>query len=91
MALTYHVVAIREEDGRYSVSVPALPGCHTWGHDLPEAMRMAEDAIRLYLECLAEDGETPPPDRSEIAFDMGEAPEAVVRTIVVEEEAPQLA
>ena len=59
MALTYHVVAIREEDGRYSVSVPALPGCHTWGHDLAEAARMAEEAIELYLECLQDDGEEP--------------------------------
>lgn len=60
MALTYHVVAVREEDGRYSASVPAVPGCHTWGHDLAEALAMAEEAIELYLECLKEDGEVPP-------------------------------
>jgi predicted RNase H-like HicB family nuclease len=91
MSLTYHVVAIREEDGRYSVSVPALPGCHTWGHNLAEALDMAQDAITLYLECVREDGEIPPEDTGEVAFDMGEAPEAIVRRVTVEEEAAQLA
>lgn len=83
MIRTYTIVALREEDGRFSVSVPALPGCHTWGHDLQEARRMAEDAVRLYLECLQEDGESPPADIHHVAFDMGEAAEAFVLKIMV--------
>ena len=87
MALTYTVVLKREEDGRYSVSVPALKGCHTWGHNLPEALRMAEEAILAYVESLREDGEAPPPDSHQVAFDMGEAREAFVYRVTVVEEA----
>jgi predicted RNase H-like HicB family nuclease len=47
---SYTVVLTKEEDGRYSVSVPALSGCHTWGDTYDEAIEMAKDAIALYLE-----------------------------------------
>ena len=46
----YTVVLMREPDGRYSVSVPALPGCLTWGEHLPEALRMAQEAIEAYVQ-----------------------------------------
>jgi predicted RNase H-like HicB family nuclease len=85
MALTYRVVLTREEDGRYSVSVPALKGCHTWGYNLPHALRMAEEAILGYLESLELDGEAPPADSHQVAFDMGEAPEAYVYRLTVGE------
>jgi hypothetical protein len=52
---------------------------------------MAEDAIGLYLECLREDGETPPLDAERVTFDMGDAPEAFVFTVTVQEEAAQVA
>ncbi len=47
-----------EEPGRrgFNVSVPDLPGCHTWGKDLAEAKANAQEAILLYLESLREDG-----------------------------------
>lgn len=53
------------EEGGYNVIVPALPGCFTQGESLDEAKRMAEDAIRLYCESLAADGERIPQDRGE--------------------------
>jgi antitoxin HicB len=62
MEATYTVVLRREEDGRYSVSVPALPGCHTWGETLPQALHMVEEAIEGYLEVLEEDGDPWPAD-----------------------------
>lgn len=41
-----------EEEGGYTVTVPALPGCITQGETLEEAIMMAKDAIHLYIETL---------------------------------------
>lgn len=41
----------------YTVTVPRLKGIVTCGDTLPEAKRMAKEAIELHCECLIEDGE----------------------------------
>ena len=43
------------EDGGYVVTCPALPGLVTEGGTMEEARRMAEDALRGYLESLRND------------------------------------
>ncbi|MBV9021447.1 MAG: type II toxin-antitoxin system HicB family antitoxin [Chloroflexi bacterium] len=48
------------EEGGYTVTVPTLPGCVTQGETLEEAIVMAKDAIRLYLETLVAEGEPIP-------------------------------
>jgi antitoxin HicB len=90
MKLTYTVVVIREDDEGYSVSVPALKGCHTCGDTLPEALWMVNDAIRLYLESIRADGKQMPPDVARFTLDMGEGTEAAVYkvSIDIEETAP---
>lgn len=40
----------QEKDGRYSVSVPSLPGCFSQGDTFEEAMKNIQEAIELYLE-----------------------------------------
>jgi len=50
--LTYRTLLHREPEGGYTVVVPALPGCITYGETLDEALEMAKDAITLYLESL---------------------------------------
>jgi antitoxin HicB len=52
----FEVVLQPEEEGGFSVSVPALPGCHTQGETHNEALAMAKDAIEGYLEVLEEEG-----------------------------------
>jgi predicted RNase H-like HicB family nuclease len=59
----YTVILIPEEEGGYSVEVPALPGCYTQGETREEALAMAKDAIGLYLESLVADGEPVPLER----------------------------
>jgi antitoxin HicB len=54
------------EEGGYVVTCPALPGLVTEGDTLEEARRMAEDALRGYLESLREDGLSIPPDKTPI-------------------------
>ena len=51
-----------EEEGGYTVTVPALPGCITQGDTLDEALAMAKDAITGYLASLEAHGEPIPPD-----------------------------
>jgi antitoxin HicB len=47
----YTVVLTPEPDGSaYNVTVPALPGCFTWGATVEEALAMAKDAIAVYLD-----------------------------------------
>lgn len=52
-----------EEDGGYIVGVPALPGCVTQGDTREEALKMAEDAIRGYIESLRKHNEPLPRQR----------------------------
>ena len=53
-----------EAEGGFTVRVPSLPEIVTYGGDEAEALRMAEDAIRLVLEDCAARGE-PVPDGDE--------------------------
>jgi predicted RNase H-like HicB family nuclease len=58
--IRYTVIIEKEEDGGYHAFCPALPGCHTQGDDLDDALVNIEEAIELYVESLVEDGETVP-------------------------------
>ena len=55
------------EEGGFVVTCPALPGLVTEGDTMEEARRMAEDALRLYVETLIEDGLPIPSDKVPIA------------------------
>jgi antitoxin HicB len=81
--VTYTVAVLKEADGRYSVIVPALSGCATWGDSLPEALRMAEEAILAYLDGLQELEKPIPPDVTPVVFDLGDAVEAFVYKVNV--------
>jgi len=48
--LKYTIVVSKDPESRaFSASVPALPGCHTWGKTQAEAFRQALDAIDTWL------------------------------------------
>jgi antitoxin HicB len=49
-----------QEEGGYTVTVPALPGCITQGDTTDEAIVMAKDAIRLHIEALQAEGQPVP-------------------------------
>ena len=46
-----------QEKGGYHVYAPDLPGLHTQGEDIDDAMASASEAVALYVEGLREDGE----------------------------------
>ncbi len=62
MEYEYTVIIEQDEDGVYIATVPALPGCNTFGDTEEEAREMAKDAITLYIEHLLEQGEPIPQD-----------------------------
>ena len=47
---SYLAVFAQEEDGGYSVSVPALPGCFSQGDTFEDAQKNIRAAIRLYVK-----------------------------------------
>jgi len=63
--LSYRILLRPEPEGGYTVLVPSLPGCITYGKSVEDARKMALDAIKAYLVSLKKHGE-PIPDDSEI-------------------------
>ena len=48
LVLSYATFSLNE-DGSWSVEIPVLPGCITWGETRSEAAAMAEDAVHGWL------------------------------------------
>ena len=64
----YTVIFEPLEEGGYDVIVPAIPEICTFGETREEARKMAEDAIRCYLESALKRKEPIPVDR-EVSFE----------------------
>ena len=58
--LRYKISLRKEPEGGYTVTVPSLPGCVTYGDTIEEAINMAREAIQLYIESLKAHGEEIP-------------------------------
>ena len=54
--MRYRIVLEPQEEGGYTVYVPALPGCLSQGETTEEAMDNIKEAIIVYLESLRERG-----------------------------------
>jgi antitoxin HicB len=67
---TYRVILTQEPEGGYTVLVPSLPGCITYGDDINHAMNMAKEAIEGYLEVLKELGEDIPDDSRSLEYSL---------------------
>ena len=68
MQYTYKIMLHKEPDGGYTVTVPALPGCITYGENVDEAIAMAKDAIDIYIEELQSRGENIPDDSNTLEY-----------------------
>ena len=78
--LTYKIRLQKEPEKGYTVSVPSLPGCITYGNDIDEAIAMAKEAIELYIESLVEHGEEIPTEDNTFEY-----------SITVQSDIPQMA
>lgn len=63
-ALNYKILLREEPEGGFTVFVPSLEGCITYGKDLTEAKRNAREAIELYIESLKADNLPVPTDEN---------------------------
>ncbi len=59
-----------EAEGGYTVIVPSLPGCVTWGETIEEAKEMAKEAILLYLEDMEANNEKIPNDMNSLELSL---------------------
>ena len=66
--MNYRILLRKEPEGGYTVIVPSLPGCVTYGDNVEEAIDMAKEAIELYIESLREHGEEIPTDEGTLEY-----------------------
>jgi antitoxin HicB len=67
---TYRILLNKEPEGGYSVSVPSLSGCFTYGDTIDEAIEHAREAIAVYIESLVAHGETVPDDQNTLEYSL---------------------
>ena len=66
--LHYRILLRREPEGGYTVTVPMLPGCVTYGETIDDAIAMAREAIELSIEDLQEKGEEIPTEEGLLEY-----------------------
>ncbi|MCU0637743.1 MAG: type II toxin-antitoxin system HicB family antitoxin [Methanothrix sp.] len=66
--LNYRIRLEREDEGGYTVIVPTLAGCVTFGETVEEAIEMAKEAIEGYIETLMELGKDVPTDNDVLEY-----------------------
>ena len=62
--LHYRLLLNKEPEGGYTVTVPVLPGCITFGETLEDSISNAKEAISLYLESLVAHNEPIPTEEN---------------------------
>jgi predicted RNase H-like HicB family nuclease len=67
-SLNYRILLRREPEGGYTVTVPTLPGCVTFGETVDEAIAMAREAIELYIEGMLARGEEVPTEEGLLEY-----------------------
>ena len=67
---TYKINLRKEEEGGYTVFVPSLSGCITYGETVDEAIEMAKEAIELYIEELQDRGDYVPDDSNMLEYSL---------------------
>ncbi|TSC63723.1 MAG: hypothetical protein G01um1014106_420 [Parcubacteria group bacterium Gr01-1014_106] len=75
-AYDYTVIYVSDPDGGFVAEIPVL-GIATQGETMEETRRMAQDAIRGYIESLEKAGETVPTEHR------GEAPRVITESVHV--------
>jgi len=66
--LNYRILLRKEPEGGYTVTVPTLPGCVTYGETVDEAIAMAREAIEFYIEHLQVMGEEIPTEEGLLEY-----------------------
>jgi predicted RNase H-like HicB family nuclease len=73
--LTYKIRLQKEPESGYTVIVPALPGCISYGGNVDESIKMAKEAVELYIESLAAHGEEIPTENNTLDYSLTVSPD----------------
>ena len=60
LTMRYTTIVEAQPDGGYHAFCPALPGCHSEGDTLDQAIENIREAVTVYLESLKAHGEALP-------------------------------
>lgn len=66
--LNFKILLRKEPEGGYTVTVPSLPGCITFGETVDEAIEMSKEAIELYVDTLKSQGEDVPTEEGILEY-----------------------
>ena len=66
--LNYRILLRKEPEGGYTVIVPSLPGCVTYGDTIEEAIEMTKESIEIYIESLKAHGEEIPTEEGTLEY-----------------------
>jgi len=66
--LNYKILLKKEPEGGFTVFVPSLSGCITYGNTIDEAIEKAKEAIELYIESLKAHGEEIPTEENMLEY-----------------------
>ena len=66
--LNYKILLKKEPEGGYTVFVPSLPGCITYGETIDESIINAKEAIELYIKSLKSHGEDIPTEENILEY-----------------------
>jgi len=66
--LNFKILLKKEPEGGFTVVVPSLPGCISYGDTVDESIANAKEAIELYIESLKAHGEEIPTEENMLEY-----------------------
>ena len=80
----YTVILEKNEDGGYTVNVPALKGCVTQGNNIADSLSRAKEAIECHIEALTILGKEVPSDCDSVKLNTKHLSEVLVFKVVAQ-------
>jgi len=66
----YKILLRKEPEGGYTVTVPVLQGCVSFGETIEEAISNSKEAIELYIETLKQYNEEIPNEEDVLEYNL---------------------
>ncbi len=73
--LTYKIKLQKEPEGGYTVMVPSLPGCITYGEDVDDAIKWQKKQLNYILRAFAAHGEEIPTETNTLEYSLTFSPD----------------
>ena len=66
--LNFKILLKKEPEGGFTVTVPSLAGCITYGNNIDDSIEKAKEAIELYIESLKAHNEEIPSEEDTLEY-----------------------